>query len=320
VLDLILSPEVAEAKVDKRPVVALESTLVAHGLPWPANHEVALELEATVREVGAVPATIAIVDGRAHIGLPPELLERVARDGKQFAKAGATDLAAFLARGRNAATTVSATSVLAARAGIRVFSTGGIGGVHRGDAGDVSHDLVALAKTPIAVVSAGAKAILDLPKTLEVMETLGVLVIGYRTDELPAFYTVRSGLRLDHFAGSPEELASILRVHWDDLGGGGVLVANPIPAEASLDENVIGEAIQLALRDAAEQGITGKRLTPYLLGRLADVTGGASIRANRALAKHNARAGAELALAYDRRPQLEAHAVPTRALLHRLRH
>ncbi len=319
-LDLILSPEVAEARVDKRPVVALESTLVAHGLPWPTNHEVALELEATVREVGAVPATIAIVEGRAHIGLPAPILERLAREGKQFAKAGATDLAAFIARGRNAATTVSATSVLAARAGIRVFSTGGIGGVHRGDAGDVSHDLTTLAKTPIAVVSAGAKAILDLPRTLEVMETLGVLVVGYRTDELPAFYTVRSGLRLDHFAGTPEEMASILRVHWDDLGGGGVLVANAIPAEASLDESVIGEAIQLALRDAAEQGISGKRLTPYLLGRLADVTGGASIRANRALAKSNARVGAELALAYDRRPQFEAHALPTRALLHRLRH
>ncbi len=316
----MLSPEVAEARVDKRPVVALESTLVAHGLPWPENLEVAQELEATVREVGAVPATIAIVEGRAHIGLQPALLERVAKEGKQFAKAGATDLAAFIARGRNAATTVSATSVLAARAGIRVFATGGIGGVHRGDGMDVSHDLVTLAKTPLAVVSAGAKAILDLPRTLEVMETLGVLVVGYRTDELPAFYTVRSGLRLDHFAGTPEELASILRTHWDDLGGGGVLVANAIPAEASLDEAVIAEAIELALRDAAKLGITGKRLTPYLLARLADVTGGASIRANRALAKHNAHVGAELALAYDRRPRLEAHAVPARALLHRLRH
>jgi len=306
--------------VDKRPVVALESTLVAHGMPWPDNLAVAQELEATVREVGAVPATIAIVDGRVHIGLPPEKLERLAKDGKAFSKAGATDLAAFIARNKNAATTVSATSVLAARAGIRVFATGGIGGVHRGDAGDVSHDLVAMAKAPVAVISAGAKAILDLPKTLEVMETLGVLVIGYRTDELPAFYTVRSGLRLEHYAGTPEELANILRVHWDDLGGGGVLVANPIPAEDSLDERVIGEAIQLALSDALELGITGKRLTPYLLARLAEVTGGASIRANRALAIHNARVGAELALALDRRPQLEAHAPPTRALLHRLRH
>lgn len=307
--------------MDKRPVVALESTLVAHGMPWPENLDVARELEQTVRETGATPATIAVVDGRVHIGLSPELLERVAKDGKQFSKAGATDLATYLARGRNAATTVSATSVLAARAGIKVFATGGIGGVHRGDVGDVSHDLVALAKTPVAVVSAGAKAILDLPRTLEVMETLGILVIGYRTDELPAFYTVRSGLRLDHFAGTPEELATILRTHWEDLGGGGVLVANPIPAEASLDERVIAEAIQLALRDAAELGISGKRLTPYLLARLADVTGGASIRANRALAKHNAKVGAELALAYDKRPAVEhPQATQTRALLHRLRH
>jgi pseudouridine-5'-phosphate glycosidase len=320
VLDLILSPEVAEARVDKRPIVALESTLVAHGMPWPENLQVANELEATVRETGAVPATIAIVDGRVHIGLSPELLERVAKDGATFSKAGATDLAVHLARRTCAATTVSATSVLAARAGIRVFATGGIGGVHRGDVGDVSHDLVAMAKTPVAVISAGAKAILDLPKTLEVMETLGILVIGYRTDELPAFYTVRSGLRLDHFAGTTDELASILRTHWEDLSGGGVLVANPIPAEASLDEHVIGEAIHEALAAATKLGISGKRLTPYLLSRLAEVTGGASIRANRALAKHNARVGAELALAYDKRPVLDAHAPPAKALLHRLRH
>lgn len=316
------SPEVAEARVDKRPVVALESTLVAHGLPYPQNLDVARELEQTVRDAGAVPATIAVVGGRPAIGLTPEMLEKLAKDGKQYAKAGATDLATYLARGRDAATTVSATAMLAARAGIRVFSTGGIGGVHRGDAGDVSHDLVALARTPIAVVSAGAKAILDLPKTLEVMETLGVLVIGYRTDELPAFYTVRSGLRLEHFAGTPEELASILRVHWEDLAGGGVLVANAIPAEASLDEGLIGDAIAEALADAARDGITGKALTPYLLSRLAEVTGGASIRANRALALHNAKVGAELALAYDQKPALgpaEGRMPLQRALLHRMR-
>jgi pseudouridine-5'-phosphate glycosidase len=322
VLDLMWSPEVAEARVDKRPVVALESTLVAHGLPYPQNLDVARELEQTVRDAGAVPATIAVVGGRPAIGLTPEMLEKLAKDGKQFAKAGATDLAAYLARGRDAATTVSATAMLAARAGIRVFSTGGIGGVHRGDAGDISHDLVALARTPIAVVSAGAKAILDLPKTLEVLETLGVLVIGYRTDELPAFYTVRSGLRLDHFAGTPEELASILRVHWEDLAGGGVLVANPIPAEASLDEGLIAEGITEALEDAAREGIKGKALTPYLLSRLAEVTGGKSIRANRALALHNAKVGAELALAYDQKPALgpaEGRMPLQRALLHRIR-
>jgi pseudouridylate synthase len=322
VLDLMLGPEVAEARVDKRPIVALESTLVAHGLPWPQNLEVARELETTVRDAGAVPATIAIVGGRAAIGLTPMQLEELAKDGAGYAKAGATDLATFIARGKHAATTVSATSLLAARAGIRVFSTGGIGGVHRGDAADVSHDLVSLAKTPVAVVSAGAKAILDLPKTLEVMETLGVLVIGYRTDELPAFYTVRSGLRLEHFAGSTEELAKILHTHWDDLGGGGVLVANAIPAEASLDEALITDAIEDSLADAAKQGITGKRLTPFLLARLAEVTGGASIRANRALALHNAKVGAELALAYANKPAhgLAEGRVPLqRALLHRMR-
>lgn len=294
---MLLSPEVAEARVDKRPVVALESTLVAHGLPWPDNFELAQELESIVREADAVPAHIALVDGRPCIGLSKAQLERIARDGTSFAKAGATDLAVYLARKRSAATTVSATSVIAARAGIRVFATGGIGGVHRGDAGDVSHDLIALAKTPIAVVSAGAKAILDLPRTLELMETLGILVLGYRTDELPAFYTVRSGLRLEHFTGTPEDCATILRRHWRDLDGGGVLVCNPIPAESSLDEVVIGRAIEEALESARERGITGKPLTPHLLAHLAEVTGGASIRANKALARHNAKAAAEIALA-----------------------
>ena len=297
-LDLHLSPEVAEARVDKRPVVALESTIIAHGLPYPQNLEVAQELETTVRDAGAVPATIAIVDGRPCIGLTSATLERLAKDGKSFRKAGATDLSVMIAQGKCAATTVSATSVLAARAGIRVFATGGIGGVHRGDSLDVSNDLTTLAKTPIAIVSAGAKAILDLPRTLEMLETLGVLVIGYRTDELPAFYTVRSGLRLEHFAGTPADLATILRTHWDDLQNtSGVLVANPIPSEASLDERLITRAIEAALASAARQGIIGKALTPHLLAQVAEATGGSSVRANRALAKNNAKVAAELALA-----------------------
>lgn len=296
-LDVILSPEVAEARVDKRPIVALESTLVAHGLPWPDNFELAKELESIVRDGGAVPAHIAVIDGRPCIGVTTAQLERIARDGRSFAKAGATDLAVYLARRRSAATTVSATSVIAARAGIRVFATGGIGGVHRGDAGDVSHDLIALAKTPIAVVSAGAKAILDLPRTLELMETLGVLVLGYRTDEFPAFYTVRSGIRLEHFTGTAQDCATILRRHWHDLDGGGVLVCNAIPAEASLDDHVIGRAIESALASAKEHGITGKPLTPHLLEQLAEVTGGASVRANKALARHNAKVAAEIATA-----------------------
>lgn len=280
------------------PKVALESTLVAHGLPWPDNLGVARELEAMVREGGAEPATIAIVDGRIEIGLPDATLERLARDGKTFAKAGATDLAVHLARGSCAATTVSATAVLAARAGIRTFATGGIGGAHRGDAGDVSHDLIALARTPIAVVSAGAKAILDLPRTLEMLETLGVLVVGYGTGELPAFYTRSSGLALDHRADDAGGLAAIALRHWE-LGGGGILVANPIPEADALDRAMIERAIEAALAEAAARGIAGKPLTPFLLARLAEVTAGASIRANRALALNNARLAARLAVAIE---------------------
>ncbi|MDQ3299008.1 MAG: pseudouridine-5'-phosphate glycosidase [Myxococcota bacterium] len=275
-------------------IVALESTLLAHGMPWPENLAVARALEDAVRAHGGTPATIAIVDGRVRIGLLPDELERLARDGARFAKAGATDLAVHLARGTSAATTVSATAALAARAGIRVFATGGIGGVHRGDAADVSHDLIALARTPIAVVSAGAKAILDLPRTLETLETLGVLVIGYRTSEFPAFYARSSGLALEHRTDTADELAAIVRRHWDELDGGGVLVCNPIPAEAALD---VDDAIRDALANAEAAHITGKRLTPYLLARLAEVTAGASIRANRALAVHNAEVGAALAVA-----------------------
>lgn len=290
-MELAIDPEVTRA----RAVVALESTLVAHGLPWPDNLEVARELEATVRAHGGTPATIAVEDGVARIGLAADALERLARDGARHAKAGATDLAVHLARKTSAATTVSATAVLAARAGIRVFATGGIGGVHRGDAGDVSHDLVALSRTPIAVVSAGAKAILDLPRTLEMLETLGVLVVGYRTSEFPAFYSPRSGLALEHRVESAAELADIVRQHWDVLGArAGVLVCNPIPEAAAID---VDDAIARALDEARAAGVTGKRLTPFLLARLAEVTAGRSIAANRALAVHNARVAAELAVA-----------------------
>jgi len=296
VIQLQLGREVQQAREEQRPIVALESTLVAHGLPYPENHLVAVELETAVRDRGAVPATIAVIDGQPCIGLEPEQLEAIAKRGREIAKAGATDLAVHLARGTTAATTVSATAVLAAKAGIRVFATGGIGGVHRGDTGDVSHDLIALSRTQIAVVSAGAKAILDLPRTVEMLETLGVLVIGYRADELPAFYTPRTEIELEHRVDTAAELAKIVRIHWTDLAGGGVLVANPIPAEAALDTEMIDRAIQTALGDAETRGITGKRLTPYLLQRLASVTGGASIKANRALALHDAQVAAELAV------------------------
>lgn len=268
--------------------VALESTIVAHGLPWPDNLAIANALEAAVREGGAEPATIAVIDGAVKIGLSPAELERLARDGHSFVKAGATDLAVHIARGGCAATTVSATCKLAAQAGIKVFATGGIGGVHRGDDDDVSHDLHALARYPVAVVSAGAKAILDLPRTLEQLETLGVLVIGYQTNDFPAFYARSSGLELEHAVEDVRALAKICNAHWA-LGGGGILVANPIPADAEIDVN---EAIEQALASAT---VKSKAITPYLLGELARITGGRSIVANRALAINNARVAAALA-------------------------
>jgi pseudouridine-5'-phosphate glycosidase len=291
-MQLALAPEVAAST---RPLVALESTLIAHGLPWPDSLDLARELEASVRAAGCTPATIAVIDGRPCIGLSAAQLEALARGGARLAKAGATDLAVHVARGTSAATTVSATAVLAARAGIRVLATGGIGGVHRGATADVSHDLTALARTPIAVVSAGAKAILDLPRTLEALETLGVLVLGYRASELPAFYAPRSGLALDHRAESPGEIAAIARCHWDGLGGGGILVCNPIPEAAAIAG--LDAVIEGALAEAEAAGVSGKRLTPYLLARLAAVTAGASVRANRALARHNAEVGAAIASA-----------------------
>lgn len=293
-MKLRFAPEIEHVRAG--PVVALESTLVAHGLPWPSNLEIARDLEATVRATGAIPATIAVIDGEIHVGLAAEQLERLAKRGSESAKANATDLAVHLAQRSTAATTVSATATIAARAGIAVFATGGVGGVHRGDASDVSHDLVALGRTPIAVVSAGAKAILDLPRTLEMLETLGVLVIGFQTNEFPAFYTRSSGLLLEHRADTAGQLADIARAHWL-LGGAGILIANPIPQAAALDPKTIDRVIETAIAEAAQQRITGKKLTPFLLSRLAATTSGESIQANRALALHNARIAGELAVA-----------------------
>jgi pseudouridine-5'-phosphate glycosidase len=278
-------------------VVALESTIIAHGFPYPTNLEVARELEATVRAGAAIPATIAVLGGRARIGLADDELALLAKRGPAIAKAGAGDLAVHLAGAGDAATTVSATALLAARAGIRVFATGGIGGVHRGDEFDVSHDLYALASTRIAVVSAGAKAILDLPRTLELLESLGVLVIGLGTSELPAFYSRTSGLALDHRVDDVATIARILRVRWSELGQGGVLVCAPIPEGAELPAAEIDAAITRALADAEAAGIGGKRLTPYLLGRINELTGGRSVAANRALARHDAEVAARLAAA-----------------------
>jgi pseudouridine-5'-phosphate glycosidase len=287
----LISVAVSEEVKEARAVVALESTILAHGLPWPANLEVGRELEAAVRAAGAVPATIAVIDGEPRIGLDDEELERVARGG--FVKAGASDLGVVAARRGNAATTVSATIALANRAGINVMATGGIGGVHRGDAMDVSSDLTTLAALPIAVVSAGAKAILDLARTVELLETLGVLTIGAGTDELPAFYSRRSGVKLEHRSDSVLDLAAICAARWS-LGQGGVLIANPIPVEHEID---VEPAIREALAEADARGVRGKAVTPFLLAELERRTGGKSVAANRALALENAKVGGALAVA-----------------------
>jgi pseudouridine-5'-phosphate glycosidase len=293
---LEVSPEVQEALSASRAVVALESTIVAHGLPWPESLEVGLALEAAIRSHGAVPATVAVVDGRLCVGLPEGALEAIARDPQRFGKAGLADLGVLVARGLSGATTVSATVFAASRAGVRVFATGGIGGVHRGDVLDVSSDLAAIARHPIAVVSAGAKAILDLPRTLEMLETLGVLVLGAGVSEFPAFYTRSCGLPLEHRVDSPEEAAAVCRARWALGDATGVLVAHPIPAEAALPEADVSAAIAHALAAAAQGGIRGKALTPFLLAAVATATGRRSLAANRALAVANAHYAARMAV------------------------
>ena len=289
-------PEVRDALAAGRPVVALESTIVAHGMPYPANLETAQAVEAIVREEGAVPATVAVVDGAVQVGCDASMLERLASE-PGVAKVSRRDMPVVLAQGNLGATTVSGTLIGAGLAGIRVFVTGGIGGVHRGvaDTWDISADLDELARHDVAVVSAGAKSILDLPKTLEVLETKGITVLGYGTDEFPAFFTPQSGIPVAHRADTPEQVASILKAKWGLGLKGGVLVANPVPAEFGFDASA---ATDKALADAARQGIEGKALTPFLLKHIAEATGGQSLAANVALVKHNARIGAQIAVAH----------------------
>ncbi len=294
--DLAVSPEVAAALAAGRPVVALESTIVAHGMPWPRNLETANALEAEVRAAGALPATVAVLDGKLRVGLDAASLERLATD-KSVTKASRRDLSALVARRESGATTVAATMVLAAMAGIRVFATGGIGGVHRGveTTMDVSADLYELGRTPVAVVCAGAKSILDIPKTLELLESLGVPVLGFRTDDFPAFYARSGGRPVDRRCESAAEIAGLLAAQFR-LGLGGVLVANPIPADQALDAAGMERTIADAVCDAEAEGIGGQALTPYLLGRLNDATKGASLAANIALARNNARLAGEIAV------------------------
>lgn len=294
---LDVSPEVAEALRLGKPVVALESTIISHGMPYPQNVETALKVEAVIRENGAVPATVAIIGGRLKAGLSADEIEYFGKKGRDVIKASRRDLPVLVARGADGATTVTTTMMIAAMAGIRVFATGGIGGVHRGaeTTMDISADLEELAKTQVMVICAGAKSILDLGLTLEYLETKGVTVIGYGTDELPAFYTRRSGLKVDYRMDTPQEIADAFRVKMEAGLEGGMLVTNPVPVEYSMDPEVIDAAISQALSEAAEKGIRGKEITPFLLARIKDITGGDSLNSNIQLVLNNARLAAAVA-------------------------
>jgi pseudouridylate synthase len=295
---MMISAEVKDALASHRPVVALESTIITHGMPYPANAETAREVEAEVRAGGAVPATIAILEGRLHVGLEPDQLEALA-SAQGVAKASRRDMALVVSAGRSAGTTVATTMLIAARAGIPIFATGGIGGVHRGAelSFDVSADLIELSRTPVTVVCAGAKSILDLPKTLEVLETNGVPVIGYRTDEFPAFFSRSSGLRVDARLDTPEAVADAMGMHRRLGMSGGMLVCNPLPLDEEVPAAEMAPRIEAAIAEATAKGVTGKDLTPFLLARLVELTGGRSLTANRALIKYNARLAAEIAAA-----------------------
>ncbi len=294
---LDISPEVAEALREGRSVVALESTIISHGMPYPKNVETAMLVEKTVREHGAVPATIAVIGGRLKAGLSPEEIEYLGKSGRSVAKASRRDLAALVARGADGATTVTTTMLIAHLAGIKVFATGGIGGVHRGaeTTMDISADLEELGNTPVMVVCAGAKSILDLGLTLEYLETKGVPVIGYGTDELPAFYTRRSGFGVDYRVDSPSELAAMFAASQGLGMKGGMLVTNPIPEQYAMDKAVIDAAIEKALAEASEKGIKGKETTPFLLAKVVELTGGDSLESNIKLVLNNAALAAETA-------------------------
>ena len=295
-IDMIYSDEVAEARAQGAPIVALESTIITHGMPYPQNVETARRVEETVRQGGATPATIAVIAGALHVGLNGSQLDALGQ-AKDVMKLSRADMAACLASGRTGATTVAATMIAARLAGIEVFATGGIGGVHRGaeTSFDISADLHELAQTPVTVIAAGAKAILDLPKTLEVLETLGVPVIAYGQDDLPAFWSRQSGLKAPLRMDSPAEIAAAHRMRGALGLPGGQLVANPIPAEAEIPSDVLAPHIAKALSEAEAQGIAAKAVTPFLLQRIFELTHGASLEANIALVLNNARLGAKIA-------------------------
>lgn len=296
---LVLSEKVKAALAQGRPVVALESTIISHGMPYPENVKTALACERIVREHGAEPATIAVIGGKLCAGLTQEQIEYLGSQGQKVSKASRRDLPVLVARKQDGATTVAATMIIAALAGIRVFATGGVGGVHRGatTSMDISADLEELAHTPVAVVCAGAKAILDLGLTLEYLETRGVPVIGFGTDELPAFYTDKSGFSLDYRMDTPEEVAAAIRAQRDIGFPGGMLITNPIPAEYAMRPEVIDSAIDHALREADKQGIHGKAVTPFLLAEVTELTGGHSLQSNIQLVYNNVALAAKIAAA-----------------------
>lgn len=295
---LDIAPEVAAALRDGKPVVALESTIISHGMPYPQNVETALRVEQTIRNEGAIPATIAVIGGRLKAGLTQDQIEHLGKKGTAVAKASRRDLPVLVAQGKDGATTVATTMIIAALAGIKVFATGGVGGVHRGAevTMDISADLEELARTPVMVVCAGAKSILDLGLTLEYLETKGVPVIGYGTEELPAFYTRKSGFKVDYRLDTPEEIAAAFKAKQAMGLGGGMLVTNPIPEAYSMDPERINATIDEAIADAKRLGIHGKETTPYLLARIKDLTGGDSLAANIQLVLNNARLASQIAI------------------------
>ena len=294
---LDISEEVKAAIANNQAVVALESTIISHGMPYPKNVETALNVEKIVRDNGAIPATIAILNGRLKVGLSPEEIEFLGK-APNVQKTSRRDIPFIIAKGLTGATTVASTMILAAMAGIKVFATGGIGGVHRGaeTSFDISADLLELAQTDVAVVCAGAKSILDIALTLEYLETNGVPVVGYQTDELPAFYTSKSGFGVDYRLDTPQEVAKALKTKWDMKLQGGAIIANPIPEAYEMDPKVINDAILEAVKQQNEQGVKGKESTPFLLAKVKELTGGDSLDSNIQLVYNNAKVGAQIAV------------------------
>lgn len=293
---LEINPQVKDALYSGQPVVALESTIISHGMPYPQNVETAVNVEKIVKENGAIPATIAILGGKLKVGLTPDEIEYLGK-ARNVIKTSRRDIPFMVSKGLDGATTVASTMIIAAMAGINVFATGGIGGVHRGapQTFDISADLQELAKTNVAVVCAGAKSILDIGLTLEYLETYGVPVVGFRTEEMPAFYTVRSGFKVDYRLDSPQEIASFLNCKWNLGLNGGVIIANPIPEEYSMDYNTINDTINSAVQEAEQKGIKGKEITPFLLSRIKELTHGESLNSNIHLVYNNARLAAQTA-------------------------